>query len=41
MIREIDWEILIGEAIFIGAWILFGVMALALCGVVYIIIGGV
>jgi len=40
MIREIDWEILIGEAILIGAWILFGVMALALIGVGYLLIFG-
>jgi len=41
MTREIDWEILIGEAIFIGAWILFGVMALALVGVAYVLMVGI
>lgn len=39
--RGIDWETVIDEAIFIGGWILFGVIALALVGVGYLLIGGV
>jgi len=37
----IDWEILIDEAIFIGGWVLFGFMGLAIVGVGYLLIGGV